>query len=712
MRRLAIAALLLSSSPAAISCSHAGTPGARAPQAPVLPLAKVRLYESGVGYFERAGELQGGGAALPVPAAHLDDAIKSLVVLSKDGSIEDISFDSRLSPAVARARAGLPPDSEEDIDLGALLETLKGARVELRIADERLRGRLVDVVEVAPDEVGYLPVAPPAKKNSDKDKDSDAEAPKLGPQLHVTLLTVDGQFRRIEASQIAALRPLDEDRRRRFEAALAAQETAGSQSATTMTLDASTHGPVRLGYLAEAPIWRTTFRLVFTAEAATLQGWALVHNDTDEGWEGVTLELVNGRPDSFLFPLAAPRYERRDLETPPSELSSIPQLLVTTPDALWGDFADTWGGLSGSGSGYGSGGGAGFGGRGKRVPKMRQAQAQVTEGSSDLLNLGDLAAIAGATGEETETVFVYQARRPLRLGAHRSALVPFLHEAIEAAPIVRFGAFNAEARHAIRVVNNTHKTLPPGPMSIFGDGGFMGEATLSRLKPGERQYAEIGDDPDTELDTLDFKQRDRKEMVVFRGDALETHYIRTETRQLQFNNRSGREREVHLVLSVGRNAAVDGADGIDFDSAEGTPLVIFKVPPGKSKPRTLTVKRALRTRVQLDAVNEALLRELSDVDTLPAREREILQRTAAQAHKVEVAQAAASDVTAEIGTVGEDLERLREHLKALGDGEKGASKPLLARLLATEDRLQQLRQTQATATKAVARERDLLRDEL
>ncbi|MGB1016709.1 MAG: hypothetical protein ACPG4T_21400, partial [Nannocystaceae bacterium] len=78
-----------------------------------------------------------------------------------------------------------------------------------------------------------------------------------------------------------------------------------------------------------------------------------------------------------------------------------------------------------------------------------------------------------------------------------------LHDSIEAAPIVRFGSFKEEARHAIRLVNNTRKTLPPGPVSIFADGGFMGEAILERLKPGERQFAEIGDDPDTEIERVD-----------------------------------------------------------------------------------------------------------------------------------------------------------------------------------------------------------------
>ena len=68
-----------------------------------LPLTKLRLYETGVGYYERSGQLGGpSGAAVPVPSGHLDDALKSLVVLGEDGQVRSVAFDSRQSPAVAR----------------------------------------------------------------------------------------------------------------------------------------------------------------------------------------------------------------------------------------------------------------------------------------------------------------------------------------------------------------------------------------------------------------------------------------------------------------------------------------------------------------------------------------------------------------------------------------------------------------------------------
>ena len=57
------------------------------PKAPsILPLRTLRLFETGVGYFERSGGIDPRQAtSLPVPAGHLDDALKSLVILSADG---------------------------------------------------------------------------------------------------------------------------------------------------------------------------------------------------------------------------------------------------------------------------------------------------------------------------------------------------------------------------------------------------------------------------------------------------------------------------------------------------------------------------------------------------------------------------------------------------------------------------------------------------
>src|SRR4249919_492038 len=78
-----------------VSACH---PSREAASPATLPLRTVRLYETGVGYFEREGEITGGSESLPVPASHVDDALKTLVILSSQGpvSVAGVEFDSVL----------------------------------------------------------------------------------------------------------------------------------------------------------------------------------------------------------------------------------------------------------------------------------------------------------------------------------------------------------------------------------------------------------------------------------------------------------------------------------------------------------------------------------------------------------------------------------------------------------------------------------------
>src|SRR5437763_16688005 len=60
-----------------------------------IPVREVILYESGVGYFERAGELRPGDSAqLDFKASDMNDVLKSLTVGDSVGKIAGLRYDS------------------------------------------------------------------------------------------------------------------------------------------------------------------------------------------------------------------------------------------------------------------------------------------------------------------------------------------------------------------------------------------------------------------------------------------------------------------------------------------------------------------------------------------------------------------------------------------------------------------------------------------
>lgn len=658
--------------------------------ATVLPLKNVRLYETGVGYFERTGGANpSAGTSLPVPAGHLDDALKSLVVLGQDGQsqIDGLEFESSISEGMARALAGLSKEADSPISYLQLLSSLEGEQVEITSEDGSFEGRVIDVVR--------MPNAKAAEDGDDEGdaKDGDDEA-RSEPELVVLLLTKAHEIRRFPSSGIEAVRPMSPVTAARLGLALNTLSTRAAQTRRMLRVMARAKGPVTLGYIAETPIWRTTYRVVLDKEGAggVLQGWALLHNDTDEDWRKVRVQLVNGRPDSFLFPLAAPRYSRRELVTPEHELSTIPQLLDQTPDAIWGDHADIEGGSYGTiGRGGGTGSGVGYGSGHGRVGRS----TTVFSGSvskSDLLEIGNLANIVTAEGIEAGALFTYTLPRLLDLRAHGSALVPFVQSPVDAKQITWIGGSNGDARMGVQFVNSTKQTLPPGPVAFFADGGFAGESALDRLKPKERRYIEFGADLDVESSTESKAWSEVPKRLTYRRGQLSEHYVRNDKSVFTIENRSGMSRSVHWVLEVVNNAKVEGPDEVTFDSSRGRPVAVFEVPARKEVHREVRTEQGLSRTTSLRVIDVELLDRLAAVESLPQEQRDVVREAAKRRAAVGETRENKEQNAKATKEVEKDLERLREHLKALG-GEVGgvAANPFVKRILAAEDRLTALR---------------------
>src|SRR5262249_6549567 len=85
---------------------------------------------------------------------------------------------------------------------------------------------------------------------------------------------------------------------------------------------------VKVGYVIENPIWKTSYRLVLSKEGKEkgekaakadkpyLQGGAVVENTTDEDWNGVRMALISGRPISFRMNLYDALFIKRPMVEP------------------------------------------------------------------------------------------------------------------------------------------------------------------------------------------------------------------------------------------------------------------------------------------------------------------------------------------------------------------------------------------------------------
>jgi len=652
-----------------------------APRSGTLPLTRVRFYETGVGYFERSGALPPGETSLPVPAGHLDDALKTLVVLGGDVKVNGLAFSSSVSRDMARKLAGLPETGDAPLSFSELSRSFKGAGVTLTTAAGSVSGRLVEVLEPGQGELERCAQA--TGKEGEAAPAPAKEGCRLLERGSLLLLTTAGELRRFASADVLSLRPSEPAARARLDAALDALSQRGAQTRRELGVLTSTGGRISLGYVAEAPVWRSTYRIVLGADNAKLQGWALLHNDTDEDWQSVQVDLVNGRPTSFLYPLAAPRYARRELITPEDQLFSVPQLFDTTVDNLWS--GEEGGGGTGEGIGLGgigvTGYGAGAGGL---------SGSHLSPQSSEL-DIGNLASLTPAEGVEAAALFRYTLPSRLALHAHGSALVPFLDSAIKVRQIAWFSAQSEAAASALHVSNDTKQTLPGGTISVFGDGGFAGESLLPRTKPNESHLLSYGLDLDVELKRHRGDSAEEPRLFAFTGSRLEQHYLRRRSETLTLKNRSRSARTVYVELDVVNNARVDGGTELGHDPDSDKTYTVIQVPAGQELSQTLKLEEGLRRSYAFDKLDSGMLRAFSAIKTTQPTQRATLLRAAERLRSAESRLGAKPKREAELSQALADVARIRENARILGGVRAKQVESMAERIVQLEAQITQLR---------------------
>src|SRR5215475_12744317 len=276
------------------------------------PLRRVTLYKHGVGYFERQGRVSGDQqVTFLFDAGQMNDVLKSLVALdlgkgANKGKISAVTFDS-IKPVDKRLEEfGISLDSTNAVGLTSLLGQLKGARVEVR--------------------VGPIPAAGVVAGIEKRARTQGAEKIETKELVKVS---EGGELRSIPLDQIRGIKLLDARLREDLDQYLSILQSTIHKNLRKLTISTTGQGErdLFLSYVVEAPVWKTTYRVVLDAKSKPfLQGWALVDNVQDEDWNDVTLSLVSGAPVSFIQDLQQPRYRQRPVVGLPEDISVAPQI--------------------------------------------------------------------------------------------------------------------------------------------------------------------------------------------------------------------------------------------------------------------------------------------------------------------------------------------------------------------------------------------------
>ena len=642
-----------------------------------IPVTQVVLYKHGVGFFERTGRLGAGESArLDFNASEMNDVLKSLVVTARGGGkISGLRYDS-MDP-LSHMLEQFPFRIGDAQPLSGMLDQLKGARLELKFGNETVAGVVVNgrVVE-----------------GSDKQPERE----------QLTLLLDNGDLRTVDLGAASSIRFTDPQLQRQFKDYLAALAAARSKDKRSVYIDSSdtAERQVTASYMVPAPVWKSSYRLIFGATGQPLlEGWAIVDNTTGEDWTKVQLSLVSGRPISFVSQLYAPKYLSRPEAELPDDAAARP--------VVHG---------AGFGGGVGSGSGGGVGPRVVPPPPAPAASPrfaasaglasvngylQESKAVADQVSPSTIVegASAGALGE----LFEYRIAQPVTIRKNESALLPFLQQAIEARKLLIYSDHSSQhPTNAAELTNSTGKTLDGGPITVYDAGAYGGEALVETVKAGDKRLISYAVDLGTRItEAFGSKQAVVREIHVNHG-VFTSKLAAEETRT--YTARNVDQKAKTLIIE---HPLRPGYTLLNQKAGEKTPAAYrFEIALAAGATQTFPVAEERifdQTYSVTNMTPESLMSYVRNRD-LSDNGRRQLQRIADQKSQIAANNREIEDATRQVQELTSDEQRIRQNIQSLGavSGQQQQVQNYARQLDTHEQQLAALRDRQAELQKKKA----------
>lgn len=500
-----------------IAACHGSGYESELPDAPTtsIPIRRVVLYQNGVGYFERAGEVDGNVLSLQARPGQINDLLKSLTVIDTSSG-RAVSVSLPLDKSADRILSELPEQVRHASGLLDVLTVFRGAHVEVHGRLGSISGRLVGVENLEP-------------AGSDEDVPSKAD-------WRVTIRSSRGELRVYPLRDIRSVTLEDPALVVGLEQSLDVSLNAGEWKPMTVTIRLSgteTHR-LRASYVIEMPRWKPAYRIVLGEPRPLLQGWAVIDNVSGEDWRNVQLSLIAGAPLSFTYDLYSPQFvERVDLTSrgrptaapPPVDEGGIET--ISDEDELEAVEEFSSAGVSAD----------------RARPAARKAAAPPRSASpapgvpnATVLHQQMLAEESiEAEAEDLGALFRYDVADPVTIPDRSSTLVAIINRQIEAREVVLFRP-DASRRvadihpyRAVKFTNGTPFTLETGPVTVYAAGTFVGEGFLERVQPNTTHFISYAKDGKVTLNSDHQVREDAARLLHISAGQLVAEVLKTET---------------------------------------------------------------------------------------------------------------------------------------------------------------------------------------
>jgi hypothetical protein len=639
--------------------------------APSLPISQCVLFSSGVGYFQREAEIEGNTRVdLTFPVTDINDLLKSMVLQDMGGGhIAAVSYESH--DPIDKTLKSFAVNLTQNPSYGQILNQARGEKVEVtqqQAASQpgTLTGTIIGVEH--------------QKHPAGKDGVVDVE--------FLNLWCAEGMrgVKLADIQRVRFLNPVMESEFRRALEVLALSHDTQKKS-VTLNFEGQGRRPVRVGYVIENPIWKTSYRLVLNKEGKPyLQGWAVVENPSDEDWKDVNMALISGRPISFQMDLYQPLYVPRPTVMPELFASLMPKTYE--------------GGLDQAEKMAEKQDGAGFrdvdrkAGLAEMAPQADKGSA-ANRGMLGRLNKSvanapkpDQGVASAANAAQLGDYFQYAIDHPVNLARQKSAMLPIVTKEVEGTKVSIYnqGTHAKFPLHGLKFKNTTGMHLMQGPLTVFEGNNYAGDARILDLQPNEERLLSYAVDLGTEVEAVNPTSNGRLTKIkLYQGLLYSTTRIQ-EGKTYHAKNRSEQDRSLiiehpyrpdfNLVKATYEDAAKKAHEIKPSERARDVYRFEVSAPAGKSITTQVLEEHDVVSTVQINNSDDQTIRYfLSQTITTP-KVKEALEKAMQLKSKHTATQQELAQVDKQLKVLTDDQARVRANLK-----ETPATAPVYKRYL-------------------------------
>lgn len=244
-------------------------------------------------------------------------------------------------------------------------------------------------------------------------------------------------------------------------------------------------------YTLPVAAWKMRYTIRQEGKLFTIEGAAIIDNNTDEDWNNFRVSVVTGNPISFATDIANVVVPQRKF------VELVEKNTLGNVQAEQGTMVMAC---------SASAGGAEYGQQDLRNSKARRLNVARSLGvKGSVSNYADfgmeacnesqeyemaLAEAPGMTSEEVGDFCVFRSKDTISILSRKSAVVPMFSQKLEQSGLVLLYKESNHDRRPYRAVkfrNETDNTLGRGKTLIYNQSIFSGECVLETTKPGENR---------------------------------------------------------------------------------------------------------------------------------------------------------------------------------------------------------------------------------